>query len=141
MQARLAGENIVAVNNSWSQGGKSPVLDYPVNQAGKLGILSVFAAGNDSSDIDDQPASENASGTVHISSPYAIFVAASNGNNEIASYSNWDETDVDVAAPGSNILSTVATASEEAYYNVALTDDNVAYRASFGTDIALDDIS
>ena len=141
VQARLAGENIVAVNNSWSQGGKSPVLDYLVNQAGKLDILSVFAAGNDSSDIDDQPASENASGTVHISSPYAIFVAASNGNNEIASYSNWDETDVDVAAPGSNILSTVATASEEAYYNVALTDDNVAYRASFGTDIALDDIS
>ena len=97
--------------------------DYLVNQAGKLGILSVFAAGNDSSDIDNQSASENASGTVHISSPYAIFVAASNGNNEIASYSNWDETDVDVAAPGSNILSTVATASEEAYYNVALTDD------------------
>ena len=141
VQARLAGENIVAVNNSWSQGGKSPVLDYLVNQAGKLGILSVFAAGNDSSDIDDQPASENASGTVHISSPYAIFIAASNGNNEIASYSNWDETDVDVAAPGSNILSTVATASEKAYYNVALTDDDVAYRASFGTDIALDDIS
>ena len=141
VQARLAGENIVAVNNSWPQGGKSPVLDYLVNQAGRLGILSVFAAGNDSSDIDDRPASENASGTVHISSPYAIFVAASNGNNEIASYSNWDETDVDVAAPGSNILSTVATASEEAYYNVALTDDNVAYRASFGTDIALDDIS
>ena len=140
VRARLAGENIVAVNNSWSQGGKSPVLDYLVNQAGKLGILSVFAAGNGSSDIDNQPASENASDTVHISSPYAIFVAASNGNNEIASYSNWDETDVDVAAPGSNILSTVATASEEAYYNVALTDDDVAYRASFGTDIALDDI-
>lgn len=31
VQARLAGENIVAVNNSWSQGGKSPVLDYLVN--------------------------------------------------------------------------------------------------------------
>lgn len=44
--AALSGEHIVAVNDSWSSGGYLPVLDYLVNQAGRLGILSVFAAGN-----------------------------------------------------------------------------------------------
>lgn len=114
VEARMAGVNVVAVNNSW--GGTSmsfydPVLDYLVNQAGKAGVLSCFAAAN---------SNQNASyyqQTVMLESPYAIVVASSNAQNGISSFSNYEPTAVDVAAPGSNVLSTVPVASYSAWYN------------------------
>jgi cell wall-associated protease len=63
--------------------------------------LFVVAAGNDSSDNDkypDFPASVKASNK--------IAVAATNGYSELAEFSNFGATKVDVAAPGVGILST-----------------------------------
>jgi subtilisin family serine protease len=118
VQARMAGVNVVAVNNSW--GGTSmsfydPVLDYLVNQAGKAGVLSCFAAAN---------SNQNASyyqQTVTLESPYAIVVASSNAQNGISSFSNYDATAVDVAAPGSNVISTVPVASYPAWFNSTIS--------------------
>ncbi len=104
--AALAGENVVAISNSWNLGGYYPVLDYLVNQAGKVGAVSMFAAGNYYADT----ATLGSFGaTVGLESPYAIVVASTNELNTLSAFSNYNATDVDLAAPGSNILSTVST--------------------------------
>ncbi len=68
--------------------------------------LFVIAAGNDSSDNDalpDYPAD--------IQAPNKIVVAATLGYSELAEFSNFGATKVDVAAPGVAINSTVPTNS------------------------------
>lgn len=106
IKARLEGVNVVAASNSWG-GSYSPVDEYLVNQAGRAGILSVFAAGNEGVDVTDSSAS--GTGSDFMQSPYALQVASSNAANALSGFSNYDATAVDLAAPGSNILSTVST--------------------------------
>ena len=111
--AALAGENVVAINDSWAISRYLPVLDYVVNQAGKMGILSLFAAGNDGSDTAELA---SAGATAGLQSPYAVIVASSNQANALSSFSNYNETEVDVALPGSNIMSTVSTKAAREYF-------------------------
>ncbi len=111
--AALAGENVVAANDSWDDGGYAPVLDYLVNQAGRLGILSVFAAGNAASDT----SAAIVGATVGLESPYAVVIASSNRDNALSSFSNYNETAVDLAFPGSNIMSTVSTDAAKAFFS------------------------
>lgn len=111
--AALAGENVVAINDSWAISSYLPVLDYVVNQAGKMGILSLFAAGNDGSDTAELA---SAGATAGLQSPYAVIVASSNQANALSSFSNYNETEVDVALPGSNIMATVSTKAAREYF-------------------------
>jgi len=104
VRARAAGVNVVAVNCSWGADTSStynPVLDYAINQAGKAGVLSCFAAGNANTDV------VNDYEGARLESPYYLNVASSNESNALSVYSCYNETAVDVAAPGSKILSTV----------------------------------
>ncbi len=105
LTAKLWGQNVVAVSNSWHIGAYQPVLDYLVNQAGKAGIVSLFSASNAGRDT----ATTDTGTTVDLQSPYAIIVASSNSDDTLSSFSNYNATAVDVAAPGSAILSTVRT--------------------------------
>ncbi len=111
--AALAGEHVVAVNGSWVLSAYQPVLDYLVNQAGKLGILSLLAAGNNDSDT---AADAAASATAGLQSPYAVVVASTNEQNALSTFSNYNATEVDVAFPGSDILSTVSTEAAGAFF-------------------------
>ncbi|HJG31821.1 MAG TPA: S8 family serine peptidase [Collinsella ihuae] len=115
--AALSGQNVVAASNSWEIGSYAPVLDYLVNQAGKLGILSVFAAGNAGSDT----ATVSSGATTGLESPYAIVIASSNKSNALSTFSNFNETDVDLALPGSNIMSTVSTDAAHAYFSPSVS--------------------
>ena len=129
--AALAGENVVAISNSYHIGGYIPVLDYLVNQAGKAGILSLFAAGNESIDT---ATSTDYGASIGLASPYAVIVASSNEQNTLSTFSNWNETDVDLAAPGSNILSTVSTDTAGAYFKPQLSHQagkELAYYTDF----------
>lgn len=102
-KAQQEGVSVVAINNSWGGFGESMILEELVNLVGENGALSVCAAGNSAENIDYSytiPAS--------IDSPYVISVAASNENDELASFSCYGENSVDIAAPGTNILSTVS---------------------------------
>lgn len=112
--AALAGEDIIAINGSWHVGSYSPVVEYIINQAGKAGVISIIAAGN--SDLDTATSSDFGA-TTTIESPYAIIVAASNADGGIAQFSNWNETDVDLAAPGALMLSTVSTQAPGIWFN------------------------
>jgi len=64
--------------------------------------LFVFAAGNDGSNNDEFPASPT-----NIEAPNVISVAATLGNGSLASFSNYGQSTVDVAAPGVGIRSSV----------------------------------
>lgn len=113
VRARAAGVNVVAVNCSWGPMGGGPylpVLDYAINQAGKAGILSIFAAGNTSSDVQ----SDYQIG--QLESPYIIDVASINQENALSAFSCYNETAVDVAAPGSRVLSTAPDAIGSMYF-------------------------
>jgi subtilisin family serine protease len=104
------GVNVVAVNCSY--GGESNITekefyDDIFDKLGSLGAVTCVASGNEYADLDDHknglyllPACTD--------SKYAITVAGVDEKNDIASFSNTSSKYVDIAAPGTNILSTVS---------------------------------
>lgn len=104
-EALKAGVNIKAVNCSW--GGNSDsgnMIEEAVNRVGKLGALSVFAAGNDHVNRDK---TINQSGIPYcLDSKYTVIVGASNEKEQAAGYSDYGAKSVDIFAPGSDMLST-----------------------------------
>lgn len=107
------GVKVKAINNSWGGGEESEIFAKLMKLVGAKGAVSVCAAGNESADNDEEityPASyENA---------YKIVVAASNEKDELAAFSNYGKETVDMAAPGTDILSTVSANC----YNPSLYD-------------------
>ena len=109
------GVDIVAVNNSWGGGDESEIFAKLVDVVGAKGAVSICAAGNESSDND-----ESADFPASIDSPYLISVAAMNEDGELAGFSNYGRKSVDIAAPGTDILSTVSSDC----YNPTLYDSS-----------------
>lgn len=109
IKAKKAEQNIVAINDSWGAGPYSSILDYVVNQAGKAGMISMMAAGNTGDDVDANIISHN---TTELKSPYAIVVGASDHDGKLASFSTYNATKVDLAAPGAAMLSTVVVSND-----------------------------
>jgi hypothetical protein len=88
-------------SNSWGGGGYSQTLYNTIETAGAAGRLFIAAAGNDARDTDlapDFPASYNL--------PNIISVAATDYTDELAGFSNYGAVNVDLGAPGDDILST-----------------------------------
>lgn len=102
--AQRLGVNVVAINNSWGGGEDiDGMLEAMINLVGENGAISVCAAGNESTNLEEYevfPAS--------IDSPYVVSVAAANEKGELAGFSNYGNSQVDIAAPGADILSTVS---------------------------------
>lgn len=94
------GRNIVAASNSWGGSGADQNLLDAINAAGNLGILFVAAAGNNSSNNDATPFYPAC-----YNSNYVITVAATDHNDNLASFSNWGANTVELSAPGVNIMS------------------------------------
>ena len=107
------GEPVVAINNSWGGGMDSGIFAKLIDIVGQKGAATVCAAGNEGANNDDEP-----NYPAYINSPYLIDVAATGRDGELADYSNYGES-VDIAAPGSEILSTVPYTS----YNPTLYGD------------------
>jgi subtilisin family serine protease len=99
------GNNIAAINASFGGGGYSTVEESAITAAGDAGIVFCAAAGNNSSNND-----ATAFYPANYRLPNMIVVAASDQNDELASFSNYGATTVDLAAPGVNILSTIPVA-------------------------------
>ncbi|MDO5120182.1 MAG: S8 family serine peptidase, partial [Coriobacteriales bacterium] len=107
-RAYNAGIDIRITSNSWGQRHSSLAVDAAVRELGETcGILTFFAAGNDN--VDDSLSEINVSQLAD--NPYAIVVAATYPNDELADFSSHSDTTVDIAAPGSLVLSTVAAES------------------------------
>ena len=158
------GVNVVAINNSWGGNADSEILTTLMDKVGKLGAVSVCAAGNESVDLDKDydfsadaalrdknggslpeddfnNSFKNSKNNTSINatkgnpddlkknqyiypacsnSEYIVTVAAANEYGEVASYSNYGDSSVDVAAPGSDILSSV----HYNCFNPAIYSDN-----------------
>jgi len=102
------GINIVASNNSWSGGGYSSTLESAITRGAKAGILFVAAAGNAGSNNDsalNYPANYNTTSGAGYDA--VISVAAIDQNGNLASFSNYGSTTVDLGAPGVGIYSTL----------------------------------
>lgn len=103
MKAR--GVNIVAINASWggSEGGQKDLLKDAISEAAKEGIVFVAAVLDNSENLDINP--------VYPASyllPNIISVAATDQKDSLAAYSDKGPHSVDIAAPGENILSSIA---------------------------------
>ncbi|MGV6831505.1 MAG: S8 family peptidase, partial [bacterium] len=97
------GVKVVAINASYggSGGKEGDSVEDAIVKLGEKGVIFVAAAGNDGKDIDSDPIYPAAYKADNI-----IAVAASDQNDKLASFSNWGKESVDLAAPGTNILST-----------------------------------
>lgn len=97
---------VYVTSNSWGGGGYSQALKDAIVEANYAGILFVAAAGNSNSDNDATP---------HYPSSYdvpnVVAVAATDHNDQRASFSNYGATSVDLGAPGVDVFSTVPTGS------------------------------
>ena len=104
--ATLMGVDVMS--NSWGGGGFTQSLEDAISAANDAGILFIAAAGNSNSNNDLYP---------HYPSSYdipnVIAVAATDHNDNKASFSCFGATSVDLGAPGVSIYSTVPTGSCE----------------------------
>ena len=99
---------IRATNNSWGQtGGFNPLLRDAIEESGDAGMLFVAASGN--GNVLGQPINNDQAPFYPASYelPNIVSVAASNANDDLALFSNFGVTSVDIAAPGVGVLSTV----------------------------------
>src|SRR4051794_25837448 len=91
------------INLSLTSSDNDPRVADAVQAAAAANVLIVASAGNDSRDIDQQPAYPAA-----LPAPNLLAVASTDPNNgrDLSSYSNFGRLTVQVAAPGAQILST-----------------------------------
>ncbi|VAW90400.1 Serine protease, subtilase family [hydrothermal vent metagenome] len=94
------------LNNSWGGGGFSQAMLDAIDAANGAGVLFVAAAGNNGRNNDTSsfyPA--------NYAAPNVISVAATDHNDQRATFSNYGANTVHLGAPGVNTLSTVPTGS------------------------------
>jgi len=92
----------VVLNNSWGGGPPSEALRAAILVANDAGALFVAAAGNDGANNDEFP---HYPSSFHV--PNMISVASSSRTDARSEFSNYGPVSVDLAAPGSLILSTL----------------------------------
>jgi len=104
---KLRGVNIRATNNSYGNCGEACGYDQAtkdgIDAMGEAGIVNVFAAGNDNNNNDLNPGPSYPS---VYTSPSIIAVASSTSTDAKSSFSSYGPISVDLAAPGSSVLST-----------------------------------
>lgn len=96
-----AANGAKVLSNSYGGSGFSQTVYDAIDYANDRDSIFVAAAGNDSSDNDllpQYPASYDL--------PNVISVAATDENDNLADFSNYGDSSVDLAAPGVNIVST-----------------------------------
>ena len=123
VRARKLGVNVRAINCSLGGEMDSSIFDSVLDQAGEAGILTMTAAGNEAANNDittNAPANS--------ASDYNVAVAASDEDGTLAAYSNYGKNNVDVVAPGTNILSSV---SYDNYTPWLYTEDQLKENTEF----------
>lgn len=109
-------------NNSWGGGGFSDALYEAIQVAKQQDHLFIAAAGNDyGRNIDYDPQYPAAYQISNI-----ISVSATDHYDDLSSFSNIGFTNVDLAAPGSAIYSTIPDNSYAAYNGTSMAAPHVA---------------
>ncbi len=101
LYANAKGAHII--NNSWGGGGYSQALKDAVDASNAVVVCAAGNAGTNNDSTPFYPASYTSSNI--------IAVAATDHNDNLATFSNYGATSVDVGAPGVNIYSTIPNLS------------------------------
>jgi hypothetical protein len=113
--------NLVATSNSWGGGGFDQALYDAIAAQRNRNILFVAAAGNAASDIDS-----NATYPAGYDLPNIISVAATDANDQLASFSNFGANGVDLGAPGVGVLSTTPGGAYQSYSGTSMATPHVS---------------
>ena len=89
------------INLSWGTTGQSLALKDAIKRAIQHGVVVVCSAGNSAQDVDSTPYYPAA-----FNIPDLIAVAASDGFDQLTSWTNFGRKSVSIAAPGVDILTT-----------------------------------
>jgi len=108
-------------SNSWGGGGYSQALFDEIKKAGDNGIIFIAAAGNSGADADVNPMYPAA-----YDLPSIVSVAATDSNDNLATFSNYGLKSVDMGAPGVNIYSTYRNASYNSLSGTSMATPHVA---------------
>ena len=108
-------------NNSWGGGGFSNAMNSAISRARNAGHIFVAAAGNAGANNDS-----TATYPSNYSHDNVIAVAATDRNDQLASFSNYGATTVDLAAPGVGILSTVPGNGYASYSGTSMATPHVS---------------
>ena len=103
VKLKEAGVNIVAINASFGGPYTSTAQEEAIKNLGDAGIILCASAGNDSKNIDDSPAYPACYELSNI-----ISVANTDSTNALNTLSNYGVKSTDLAAPGTNIYSTIS---------------------------------
>ncbi|MCK5565997.1 MAG: S8 family serine peptidase, partial [Planctomycetes bacterium] len=108
-------------SNSWGGGGYSQALKDAIDASGRAGMLFVAAAGNSSANNDTLP---------HYPSSYdlenIIAVMSTDQDDAVSGFSCYGLMSVDLAAPGSSILSSVPGNSYDSKSGTSMSTPHVA---------------
>lgn len=88
------------LSNSWGGGASSELLKQAIQRAQAKGVIVIAAAGNETNDNDAYP-------SFPASYPGVIAVASTDSKDMLSYFSNYGKSSVLLAAPGSDIYSTV----------------------------------
>ncbi|MAF77784.1 MAG: subtilase [Halobacteriovoraceae bacterium] len=109
------------MNNSWGGGAYSELLKEAIQRASDEGIIFTAAAGNSAANNDTTP---------HYPANYdvenIISVAAHTASDELASFSCYGKTTVDLAAPGQDILSTITASRFDHFSGTSMATPHVS---------------
>jgi hypothetical protein len=125
MMKNRYGVNIRLSSNSWGGGGFSQALEDAIAAAGSAGMLFVAAAGNSGTNNDSIPHYPS-----NYDLPNVVAVAATNHNDNLASFSSYGAISVDLAAPGVSILSTTRNNSYSHFDGTSMATPHVAGAAA-----------
>ena len=103
LRAKKLGTNIIAANDSWGGISEMKIFNDVLELAGEEGIVSVMASGNEGYNLDKVYTSPNSKYVKN-----SVVVGASNEWDGMVEFSNYGAETVDMAAPGTDILSTVS---------------------------------
>ncbi len=109
------------LSNSWGGGGYSAALEDAIRDAYDHGIVFVAAAGNNGSNTDASPYYP-----MGYDVPNVVAVAATDHNDQLASFSNYGVVTVDLAAPGVDILSSTPGNTYSVYSGTSMATPHVA---------------
>ena len=122
-----SGENFVATNNSWGGGGASSALQDAITRSAQSDILFIAAAGNSASNNDvtaSYPSNYNTTAAAGYDAVIAVASLTSTG--ALSSFSSYGATQVDLAAPGSSVYSTLPGNSYGTYSGTSMATPHVA---------------